>query len=279
MYNINMKNKPLVSRNIELFYTNASEENRLNSGMGKFEFERIKKLIESYISEPKSTIIDVGGGTGKYAYWMAKKGHQVHLVDPVLKHIYLAEQRASTLKNKFSVTQGAAHQLDFPDNSADVVVLHGPLYHLQNLEERVVAIKEAIRVVKNKGIILGFAINHTASTLVGLLQGLVHKSSFFNMCKEELSTGVHNPPNDFPWLLAEGFYHSPEKLKEEFQLPSLQYLNTYAVEGMVWLDKNFFANLTHQKKRERLLQLMELTENERSILSFSPHLMIAVQKI
>lgn len=34
------------------------------------------------------------------------------------------------------------------------------------------------------------------------------------MCKEELTTGIHNPPDDFPWLLAEAYYHKPEQQKE-----------------------------------------------------------------
>lgn len=68
-----MKNKQLISRNIELFYNKASEETRLDKGMGVFEFERIKVLIEKYIPSSSSKIIDVGGGTGKYSEWLAKK--------------------------------------------------------------------------------------------------------------------------------------------------------------------------------------------------------------
>ena len=40
-----MSSKQLISRNIEVFYTKASEETRLDKGMGVFEFERIKSLI------------------------------------------------------------------------------------------------------------------------------------------------------------------------------------------------------------------------------------------
>lgn len=273
-----MNTKQLISRNIELFYNKASEETRLDKGMGIFEFERIKSLIEKYIPSPTSKIIDVGGGTGKYSEWLAKKGHSVHLVEPLSKHIQLAQDRANKLKHKFSVHLGESRKLEFPTNFADLIILHGPLYHLQNEGDRELTIKEAKRVLKNNGILLGFAINYTASTLVGLLNGLIHKQPFFEMCKEELTTGIHNPPDTFPWLLAEAYYHKPEQLKKEFTSQQLIYLNLYAVEGMTWLDKNYFANMLTETKKTTLMQLLEITENDSYLLSFSPHMMIAVKK-
>ncbi|MEO8254273.1 MAG: class I SAM-dependent methyltransferase [Flavobacterium sp.] len=238
----------------------------------------IKSLIEKYTPSISSKIIDIGGGTGKYSEWLANKGHRVHLVEPVSKHIKIAENRANKLKNKFSVHLGESRKLEFPNNYADLIILHGPLYHLQNKEDRDLTIREAKRVLKNGGIILGFAINYTASTLVGLLNGLIHKKTFFEMCKEELTTGLHNPPSDFPWLLAEGFYHKPQQLKEEFINQDLSYLNIYAVEGMAWLDKDYFANMLNDINKKTLIELIKTTENDSYLLPFSPHMRIAVKK-
>jgi len=273
-----MSKKKLISKDIEQFYNQASEETRLDNGMGVFEFERIKSLIEKHISAPNITIIDVGGGTGKYSEWLAKKGHKVHLIEPVEKHIKLAQKRANKLKNKFSVQIGESRNLDIKDNFADLVILHGPLYHLQKEEDRAKTISEAKRVLKKGGIILGFAINHTASTLVGLLNGLIHQKPFFEMCKEELTTGIHNPPSEFPFLLTEAYYHKPEELKQEFLNQDLNYINTFAVEGMAWLDKDYFASMFNDQKKKTLLELINITENDNSLLSFSPHMMITVKK-
>ena len=273
-----MYSKQLISRKIELFYNKASEETRLDKGMGIFEFERIKSLIEKYIELPHSTIVDVGGGTGKYSEWLARKGHIVHLVEPVNKHITIAQKRANKLKNKFSVHVGEARKLNLPNNFADLIILHGPLYHLQKSKDRAEAIREAKRVLKNDGIILGFAINYSATTLVGLLNGLIHKTSFFTMCKEELKSGLHNPPVDYPWLLAEAYYHKPDELKAEFIGQEFTYLNTYAVEGMIWLDKDFFGSMANEKKKKTLIELLGLTQNDTNLLTFSPHMMIAVKK-
>ncbi|MEE9362248.1 MAG: class I SAM-dependent methyltransferase [Cellulophaga sp.] len=273
-----MNSKQLINRNIELFYNKASEESRLDKGMGIFEFERIKSLIEKYISSSPSKIIVIGGGTGKYCEWLAKKGHQVHLVEPVSKHIKIAQNRANKLKNTFSVQLGESRKLEFLNNFADLIILHGPHYYLQKKEDRDLAICEAKRVLKNDGIILGFAINYTASTLVGLLNDLIHEKTFFEMCKEELTNGIHNPQDDFPWLLTEAYYHKPERLKNESINQELTYLNTYAVEGMAWLDKNYFGNMLDNKKKKTLLELIQVTENDSYLLPFSPHVMIAVKK-
>lgn len=273
-----MKNKQLISRNIELFYNKASEETRLNKGLGIFEFERIKYLIEKFITKPTSKILDVGGGTGKYSEWLAKKGHKVHLVEPIPKHLKIATERNHRNKTKFTIHSGESQNLMFKNNYADMVILHGPLYHLQNQQERNKTIQEARRVVKPNGIILAFAINYTASTLVGLMNGLIHKKAFFKMCKEELTSGLHNPPEEYPWLLAEAYYHNPTILKNEFLNQNLTYLNTYAVEGMTWLDKNFFKNMENIQRKETLMELIKITETDNNLLSLSPHIMIATQK-
>lgn len=275
---MNKGEKNLISKELENFYNKASEETRLEKGMGIFEFERIKELIELHISRPNSIIVDVGGGTGKYSEWLAKKGHNVHLIEPVLKHIKLAENRAKKLKNPFSIAIGEAKTLPFKNETADLVILHGPLYHLQKREDRIAAIIEAKRVLKPGGIILGFAINATASTVVGLMNGMIHANSFFDMCKEELTTGIHNAPKDFPFLLADAFYHKPQGLKAEFLEQNLNFINLFAVEGMIWLDNEYFANMLDKRKSKTLKALQTLTQNDEYLLPFSPHMMIAVKK-
>ena len=276
--NRKMKKKQLISKKLEDFYNIASEETRLDSGMGFFEFERIKSLIERHITTTKATIVDVGGGTGKYSEWLAAKGHEVHLIEPVEKHIQLAHKRALKSKNPFSVSLGESRQLDLKNEIADLVILHGPLYHLQKREDRLQTIREAKRVLKKGGIILGFAINSSASTVAGLMQGLVHKKPFFEMCKIELTSGVHNPPKEFPWLLADGFYHKPKQLKKEFTSQGLEIVNLFAVEGMIWLDNEYFASMLNPIKKDTLIALLKLTEKDESVLAFSPHMLLVAKK-
>lgn len=273
-----MKPNRLINTEIENFYTETSEEDRLMLGLGPLEFERNKDLIQRYLPSSKGTVIDVGGGPGIYAEWLAGFGHIVHLVDPVPKHIKQATKRADKLKKTYQSHLGEARKLDFQDGFADIVILHGPLYHLQQRDERIDAITEAKRVLKPNGIVLGFAINYTASTIVGLLNGLVHDDGIFKMCKEELTTGVHNPPKNIPGLLPSAYYHKPSELRNEFEETGLTYLETYAVEGSIWLDKNYFESRADPKKKDRVLELLKMTENNKDLLALSPHMMIAGRK-
>ena len=128
--------------------------------------------------------------------------YEVHLIDPVQKHIKQANKRSAKAKKPFKSTLGEARKLDFENNFADVVILHGPLYHLQKKEDRIAAINEAKRVLKTGGIVLGFAINHSVSAITGLLNGAIHVADILDMCKAELTTGIHNAPASLPGIFA-----------------------------------------------------------------------------
>jgi len=273
-----MRKKKLIDKEIDTFYSETAEATRLEVGLGPLEFERNKELITRYLSKKRTTIIDVGGGPGIYAEWLAEKKHTVYLVDPVSKHIEEAKKRSDKLKNKFNSMLGESRNLDFPDQFADMVILHGPLYHLQKKAERLECLKEAKRVLKPGGIVLGFAINYTASTMVSLLQGVIQQNVFFQMCKQELENGIHQAPKDMAGILPKAYYHKQEELKDEFEKVNFKYLNTYAVEGMIWLDKNYFESRSDATKKKRMMELLAVTESDKNLLSFSPHLMIAAKK-
>jgi len=267
----------LINPDIDSFYTATSEEGRLQLGLGPLEFERNKDLISRYLPK-KGIIADIGGGPGIYAEWLADLGHEVYLVDPVEKHINQANKRSKQAKKPFKVVLGEAQKLDFPDNFADVAILHGPLYHLQQKKQRINALSEAKRILKSGGIVLGFAINHSASTIAALLNGIIHAPEIFEMCKAELLSGIHNPPQNMPGVLPSAYFHRPQQLRDELEDAGFSYLDTFAVEGMAWLDKNYFESRGDDQKKTRLMELLRLTENDPALLTLSPHMMIAGRK-
>lgn len=268
-------NELLISKEINDFYTRSSEEDRLTIGLGPLEFERNRSLISRYLPEEPGIIADIGGGTGKYSEWLAGMGHDVWLVDPVKKHIVQAQKRSDRAARKFHVIHGEGRSLDFPDNFADVVIVHGPLYHLPEKHDRLRAISEAKRIVKPGGAVLGFAISYTASTIVGLLQGVIHEEVIYDMCRSELLSGVHNAPEGMPGILAGAYYHRPEELRSEFEAAGLIKNEMFSVEGIVWLDKNFFTSRSDKTRNNHLTEISRLTENDPNLISFSPHMMIA----
>jgi 2-polyprenyl-3-methyl-5-hydroxy-6-metoxy-1,4-benzoquinol methylase len=72
---------------IAAFYALGFERERLTAGVGALEFVRTQALLDRYLPDPPAKVADVGGGLGRYAYWLAERGYQVHLIDPVALHI------------------------------------------------------------------------------------------------------------------------------------------------------------------------------------------------
>ena len=268
----------LVSNQIEQFYAGAAEDKRLTYGLGPLELERNQELISRYLPKKGGVVLDIGGGPGVYAEWLAGLGHTVTLVDPVNRHILQAQKRSAKLKKTFKAVLGEARSLDFADGYADVVILHGPLYHLQLRNDRLKALKEAHRVLKPGGIVLGFAINHTVSTLTGLLNGMIHDPQFYAMCQSELQSGIHNPPASWPGILPEAFFHKPAELMDEITEAGFTKPALFAVEGMVWLDSKYFETRSTPEKKEAMMALLRSTEQNPELLVFSPHMMIAATK-
>jgi ubiquinone/menaquinone biosynthesis C-methylase UbiE len=263
----------LIDSSINDFYTQSAEDTRLQTGLGPLEFLRNKR----YLPEAPAVIADIGGGTGHYAGWLAGMGHQVILVDPVSKHIQQAEKRSRRSKKAFKCIAAEARNLPIEANSIDVVILHGPLYHLQEPSQRLAALKEAGRILKTGGTVIGFAITYAASTLAALQNGMFHQPDILQMCRQELQNGEHEPPAAFPGMLAQAFFHRPDQLILEFEEAGFTKSGLHAVEGLAWLDANFFKSWASPDKRQQLLELVSATESDPELLCFSPHIMIAAE--
>lgn len=261
----------LIDSAIADFYTRSNEDTRLQIGLGPLEFERNKLLIGHYTNGQTLQIADIGGGTGHYSSWLSARGHQVVLVDPIPLHL----EKAKRKPGKFKCILAEARSLPFDDGSFDLVILHGPLYHFQDQADRLKAIKEARRIIRPGGIVLGFAITHAASTLAALHTGMIHDSRIFQMCRMELLSGEHNAPEGMNGILSCAHYHRPEELLGEFIGSGFSINGLHAVEGMAWMGSNFFQSWNDPHKKKTLLELVRLTEQDQSLLCFSPHMMIS----
>lgn len=76
-------NKDDSLSNIVQHYADADEASRLRTGWFQLEQERTKELILRHLPPPPAKVIDAGGGAGAYACWLAQRGYEVHLIDPV----------------------------------------------------------------------------------------------------------------------------------------------------------------------------------------------------
>ena len=100
-----------------------------------------------------ATVLDVGGGPGGHACWLAARGYRVHLIDVTPLHVELARQASARQPGAplAGAEVGDARALPWPDGAADAVVLFGPLYHLTERADRLKALREAHRVLRPGG--------------------------------------------------------------------------------------------------------------------------------
>jgi ubiquinone/menaquinone biosynthesis C-methylase UbiE len=258
------------------YYNRGLEHQRLLEGAGQVELARTQALIARFLPAPSAVIYDVGGGSGLYATWLARQGYAVHLVDAVPLHVQQARETsaAQPVYPLASIEVGDARHLDFPDASADAVLLLGPLYHLVERADRLQALRESARVLRPGGIVLAAVITRFASTLYGLLSGKLDESDFAAIARQDLEDGQHRNPTNHPAYFTTAFFHYPDELKQEIDDADLQHEATLAVEGPITLlpAEQLEQAWADPARRQRLLEVAQALEAEPSLLGVSPHL-------
>jgi len=263
--------------NVIAYYNKFNETNRLNNEFGCIEFIRSKEIIQRYLTKTNLTILDIGGASGKYSFWLAELGHKVHLVDTVPLHIETAKKIAEESGTQLeSYNVGDARKLDFSDSFADVVLLMGPLYHLTNRDDRIEAIKEAFRVLKQNGILIATAISRFASTINGLIEGYYKDGEFRKIMLQGLHNGQHRNPTNKIEYFTDAFFHHPKELEDEISSAGFKVDALFAIEGISYMLKDFNSSI--KSELEFVLDIIRKTERDVTLLGASPHLMCTAVK-
>jgi ubiquinone/menaquinone biosynthesis C-methylase UbiE len=265
---------PELDPTIAEYYSKAPEEHRLEQGAFVLEELRTRELIERHARRPPATVLDVGGGAGVYALWLADAGYTVHLVDPVPRLVAEAERRSAARPRPLASCRiGEARALDFPDQSADIVLLLGPLYHLTEAADRARAISEARRVLKPGGRLFAAAISRWASALDGLSRDLFQDPRFATIVEQDLREGQHRNPTERLDYFTTAYFHRPDELRAEVFGAGLILEGLYGVEGPGWLLSDVTARVADPRRRADLLRVARLFESEPSVLGASAHLL------
>ena len=264
------------------FYERRSEKGRLEKGLGIIEFHRTQQILSKYLTTAHQVIYDIGGGTGTYSKWLAELKHQVHLFDLAPSAIAHALENQNSDAPYIAET-GDARKINRPDNSADIVLLMGPLYHLQKIEDRLKVLSECYRVLKKGGLLFAVGISKFSTTTYaistfGAKNEFLNDEVFREMIKEELVTGNHNRPEKYPNFLGKAYFHTPAQLRDEIKLSHFDLIKAYAIEGLIWFTPELNQNWEDETIRRQLLEIVELTESEESVLGMSPHFMVVGQK-
>jgi ubiquinone/menaquinone biosynthesis C-methylase UbiE len=140
--------------NVINYYSNFDEWGRLDRE--PIEFQVNSHYIKKHMPT-KGNVLDNGAGPGKYAMGLAKEGYTVTVTDLTPKLVGIAERKAQELDlteqfNGFYVAD-SRDLSDIKDDQFDASLMLGPMYHLQEENDRIKAVKELNRVTKKDGIV------------------------------------------------------------------------------------------------------------------------------
>lgn len=264
----------MADPSVASYYTEFDEHSRLTSSFGQLEFLRTMELLSRNLPPPPAVVLDIGGGTGPYSEALGKLGYETHLLDAMPKHIETAKLRSAVA----SVVVGDARELNWPDKFAEVVLLLGPLYHLAGPSDRNTALREARRVLKPGGVLVGAAISRFASLVDGLARGFVDDLRFQSILLKDLGSGDHLNTTDNIDFFTSAHFHLPSELVGEILEAGFIDARVFPVEGLAFLASNLTTMLADGEKREFLLEVLRRTEGEASILGASPHLLVFARR-
>ena len=269
----------MSTHTINTFYnTTQMETDRLGQHVFQLEKVRTQEIIQRYL-RTRMNVADIGGATGAYSFWLHDMGHKVHLLDPAEFHVEAAT-RISIVENKplASISLGDARDLPFDDEQFDLVLLFGPLYHLQENKDRIKSITEAKRVLKKDGVLLAATISRYASLFDGFWQGFIDDPAFEDILKQDIIDGNHSNPINHPMYFTDAHFHTQKEIEEEFHAAGFSNPHTIAIEWFGWLTPDFMNRWNDEDSRKKMLDYITKTENDPVMIGISAHVMTIAVK-
>lgn len=266
-----MKNRKLDNI-IEKFYKESCiEDERLTKDkMHKVEFITTTNYIEKNL-KPGDRILEIGAGTGAYSLYYANKGYKVDAIE-------LSKSNVEVFKSKITkdldvnVIQGNAVDLSvYKDNTFDITLCLGPLYHLFKEEETTLAIKEAIRVTKPGGkIYLAFIL----FDLTMLTWGFKEKNVYENYGENKQISENFKPNNAEELIFNMRYFEDIKKLIKSFNLKTINYV---ATDGIGRVIKDEINQMSEEEYNLYIKYHLSICERE-DLIGYSGHILAILEK-
>jgi S-adenosylmethionine-dependent methyltransferase len=194
------------------------------------EFAVTLRAMEEFLPTAPCSILDIGGGPGRYAIELTQRGYYVSILDISSQSLQFAKDKAHELGVSLN-TIIHANALDLTgvaSASFDAVLLMGPLYHLLSKEDRVQAVQEAMRVLKLNGRLIASFITRFAPFRNAASVEPDWLVDHWQYALRMLETGLHEEPTQF----AKAYFIHPDDVIPLMEGCGLQTLRLMGCEGV-----------------------------------------------
>lgn len=204
------------------YYSNYDEEGRLLSKHGSVEYLTTMRYIEKYL-KPGMRILEIGAATGRYSHALARRGFAVDAVELVEHNIHIFREKTQP-GERVSIRQGNAKDLNFfGDDTYDITLLLGPMYHLFTRAEQHQALSEAIRVTKPGGVIFAAYCGNDATMVQYCFgRGMLREERYQKLVDFETFKASSDPAELFELYRREDI----DALMADFSVERLHYVGT-----------------------------------------------------
>ncbi|MBI5053196.1 MAG: class I SAM-dependent methyltransferase [Chloroflexi bacterium] len=219
---------------VERYYdfSTSNEWSRLDRH--RTEFALTLRALKDFLPHAPANILDCGGGPGRYAIELTKQGYAVTLFDLSAINLSFARTQAYSAGVAVSAYEhGTATDLSrFADESFEIVLLLGPLYHLFALEERLKCLQEAHRVLKKGGVLFASFVTQYAALRYFAKEVPEWILQYPKEIEAFWKTGVFPPVrNDGTEFLA--YFCPPAEVKPLIESANFKVQTVLACEGVV----------------------------------------------
>lgn len=259
----------MEDRFIKEYYENYNEEGRLERRHQSIEFLTTVKYVEKYLSKGDK-ILEVGAGTGRYSLYFSRTGYQVDAVELVEHNIEVFRSKLNK-EDTVNINQGNALDLNmYEDNTFDVTLVLGPMYHVYNEEDKNQVVKEALRVTKPGGYVCFAYITHDAVMVHwGLIGKNLIKAKENNMFTEDYKC-ISEPKDLFAMFHVKQF-------NELLNAYPVEHLHTVATDGVAPLFEKEFSEMSDEEFNEWLKYHFVVCERD-DLIGFSSHVLYIGKK-
>ena len=263
-----------MSKRTELvkgFYQKFDEDTRLTkSRQGQLEYRITMDYIHRYLKKGAS-VIEIGAATGRYSIALAREGFDVTSVELVEENLNILKDHGKGRDNLHAFQGDALDLSRFADDSFDVTLLFGPMYHLYNSEDQHKAISEAVRVTKKNGIILvAFLSVHSI-----LMTNYLFRWGNFTEGYEE-NFNEDNTIKHYPEQMFTGF--DIVEFEDLFKEHSVEYITTAAVDNVLEIAERRADFTLADEDYETLVRYQLDNCEKRELLGSSTHLLYICRK-